>query len=260
MFSSSIVLVCLLCVCCAEVSPATAQTESRKEKLPKSVDLRPNFQRWELNTRCQGNRGTCSVFALTGGIEYALARKQRHGTHLSMEFLNWAGHQAVGRKADGGFFSELWKGYEQFGICPEEVLPYQDRFDADLQPGEEVLKRAKQGQSPKLKFHWIKEWDVNTGLTEAHITEIKRTLNRKWPVCGGLRWPKRAQWQEGVLQMCSPEEVFDGHSILIVGYRDDPQQPGGGVFLIRNSGGDNRDGCLPYEYVQAYMNDAAWIQ
>jgi len=53
--------------------------------------------------------------------------------------------------------------------------------------------------------------------------------------------------------------VFDGHSVLIVGYRDDAQQPGGGLFLVRNSGGDGSDGALSYAYVQDYMNDAAWI-
>lgn len=60
--------------------------------------------------------------------------------------------------------------------------------------------------------------------------------------------------------MCPPDEVFDGHSVLLVGYRDEARVPGGGVFLIRNSAGDGRDGFLPYEYVRAYMNDAAWVE
>jgi C1A family cysteine protease len=60
--------------------------------------------------------------------------------------------------------------------------------------------------------------------------------------------------------MAPPEGVFDGHSVLLVGYADDPQQPGGGIVLIRNSGGGVHDGALTYEYVSAYMNDAAWIE
>jgi len=59
--------------------------------------------------------------------------------------------------------------------------------------------------------------------------------------------------------MCPPEDVFDGHSIILSGYKDDPNQPGGGVFIIRNSGGDSRDGFMSYEYVKAYMNDAVWF-
>ncbi len=47
--------------------------------------------------------------------------------------------------------------------------------------------------------------------------------------------------------------------MLLVGYRDDKRQPGGGVFLIRNSSGPFRGGMLSYEYAKAYMNDAIWI-
>jgi len=58
--------------------------------------------------------------------------------------------------------------------------------------------------------------------------------------------------------MCPPEEVFDGHSVLLVGYRDDP--PGGGVFIFRNTNRGGRDGFMPYSYARAYMNDAVWIE
>ena len=51
----------------------------------------------------------------------------------------------------------------------------------------------------------------------------------------------------------------DGHSVLLVGFRDDTAQPGGGVFLIQNTSKGPRDGAMSYEYVRAYMNDAAWI-
>ena len=243
---------------------ATAQMPKQAEggettaSLPMSVDLRPNFDKWDLAPRRQGARGTCSVFALTGALEYAVSSKQKHGTRLSVEFLNWAGHKAVKRTADGGFFSELWKGYETYGICPETDLPYQPKFDVALQPETTALEEAKTFRALALSLHWIKEWDVHTGLTEKQLTAIKATLVKGSPVCGGLRWPKKAVWKESVLQMCGPEEVFDGHSILMIGYRDDAHAPGGGLFLIRNSG-TGSDGYLPYAYVSAYLNDAAWI-
>jgi C1A family cysteine protease len=97
-------------------------------------------------------------------------------------------------------------------------------------------------------------------VTATQFEAIQRTLAAGWPVCGGFRWPKQAQWAEGILQICPPEEVFDGHSVLLVGYREDERHPGGGVFLIRNSGDDGRDGALPYEYVRVYLNDAAWVE
>ena len=71
---------------------------------PESVDLRPAFGHWGLPSRAQGVRPTCSVFVVTGAMEYALADKQRHGTRLSVEFLNWASNRAIRKRADGGVF------------------------------------------------------------------------------------------------------------------------------------------------------------
>lgn len=237
----------------------TRAAETDPKSLPKTVDLLPLFAKYELPNRRQGGRGTCSVFATVGGLEYALAVKNGHGARLSVEFLNWAAHKAANRTADGGFFSELWNGYEKSGICTEEDLPYQSQYNADLNPPELAVQHASIMCSPLITLQWIKEWNPNTGLTPTQIAAIKSTIARRWPVLGGFRWPKRAEWKQGVLQMCPPEEVFDGHSVLLIGFRDDATQPGGGVFMIRNSGGDGSDGYLPYAYVAEFMNDAAWI-
>jgi len=237
---------------------ASAPT-GKQGKAPKSVDLRPAFQKWSLGTRVQGKRGTCSAFVVTGAIEYALASKQGRSAQLSVEFLNWASNKATKTAEDGGFFSDLWKGYTAYGICPEKEMPYLHHFDPAIQPTTSALARAKEIQKFALQLHWIKEWDPNKGLTEKQLAEVKRTLQRRWPVCGGFLWPKQQRWENGVLQMCPRDQVRDGHSVLLVGYRDDPVQPGGGVFLIRNSSGESRDGLMTYEYVRTYMNDALWI-
>ncbi len=231
-----------------------------EQERPLTVDLRPQFRKWDLEPRRQGSRGTCSVFAVGGALEYAVASNRRSGTRLSIEFLNWAGHRAANRTEDGGFFSELWKGYETFGVCTENDLPYQSQYDAALQPPASAVEDAMRLRDLPLHMHWIKEWDPKTGLTQEQLDAIKQTLRKHWPVCGGFRWPKQAHWEQDVLQMCPPDQVFDGHSVLLIGYRNDTAQPGGGVFLIRNSGGDGHDGYLPYAYVSAYMNDAIWIE
>lgn len=225
-----------------------------------NINLNPIFTKLGLITRPQGKRGTCSVFTVIGALEYAIAVKMGKGTHLSVEFLNWASHKVANRKSDGGFFSELWDGFLEYGVCAEEDMPYLSEFNPDLQPSEEILKKALELKKIPLQIHWIKEWDVNTGLTDAQLTAIKATLAGNYPVCGGFRWPKKANWDNGLLQMCSPSEVFDGHSIILSGYKDDPSKPGGGIFIIRNSGGESRDGYLSYEYVMNYMNDAVWFE
>jgi hypothetical protein len=240
-------------------APAPASTNSL-QLLPAAVDLRPAFEKWGLGQRRQGKRGTCSVFTITGALEFAAAKQQQHGQRFSVEFLNWAGSQVIGRPKDGGFFSDLWKGFTAYGICLEKELPYRSEFDPALAPPAEVLAEAKAPLSLGLRHHWIKEWNVKTGLTDGHFQGIKNTLHNGWPVCGGFRWPKQPKWTESVLQMCSADEVFDGHSVLIVGYRDDASQPGGGVFLFRNTNNGGREGYMPYTYTRTYMNDAVWIE
>ena len=116
---------------------------------PQSIDLRPAFQKWSLDPRVQGNRGTCSVFVITDALEYAVADKQGHATRLSVEFLNWAAHKATKTTEDGGFFSDLWKGYAAYGICPETEMPYRDHFDPALQPSGSALAGAKAIREPR---------------------------------------------------------------------------------------------------------------
>ncbi len=196
---------------------------------------------------------------MTGALEFAAANKQHHGERFSVEFLNWAANKVTGEDEDGSFFSDLWKGYATYGICGEKTLPYRPEFDRALTPSPEALADAKARLPLGLRHHWIKEWNVNTGLTDEHLQAIKRTLSQGWPVCGGFRWPKQPKWSDDVLQMCPADAVFDGHSLLLVGYRADTNQPGGGVFLFRNTNNGGRDGFMPYAYAQAYMNDAVWI-
>ena len=75
----------------------------------------------------------------------------------------------------------------------------------------------------------------------------------------GLTLSKQPKWSDDVLQMCPPDAVYDGHSVLLVGYRDNANQPGGGVFLFRNTNNGGQDGFMPYTYARAYVNDALWI-
>ena len=240
---------------------ATCSGKSTDRKtLPGSVDLRPIFEKWKLERRIQGKRGTCSVFAVAVALEYALAQKQGKATRLSVEYLNWASNQVLREMRDGSFFSDLWKGYARYGVCPEEDMPYRNKYNPKLQPDKTARESARKMLVLKFQHHWIKRWNPKTGLTEPQLLEIKRVLSRKWPVCGGFRWPKApVRWKNNILETPPPSGVIDGHSVLIVGYRDDPAQPGGGLFIFRNTNHNGRDGYMTYEYAQAYMNDAIWI-
>ena len=130
--------------------PASAVPGETTEDVPLAVDLRPRFANVGLTARAQGPRSTCSVFTEAGAMEYALGRQDGTTTRLSVEFLNWASNAAINKYEDGSYFSDLWKGYQAFGICDEVDQPYRDEFARQLRPGEETLKRAAQRQEVGL--------------------------------------------------------------------------------------------------------------
>jgi hypothetical protein len=231
---------------------------AKAAELPTEADLRPQMKAWDLGPRSQGGRLTCSVFTFTGGLEFALGKAREKGARLSVDYVNWAANQEREKARDGGFFSDMWKGFARHGVCAEDEMPYGKKFDAERKPDAKAATSAKETTALGLSDHWLKKWNPQTGLSEDEFASIKETLNAGWPVCGGFRWPNHATWKDGVLQPCGPEEVFDGHSVLLVGYRDDSAQPGGGVFLIRDSG-SGEDRAMPYSYAKSFMNDALWI-
>jgi len=225
--------------------------------LPAEIDLTPRFAALNLPRRSQGKRPTCSVFTLAHALDYALAVASGTGVPISVEYLNWSARQGGDGTDDGGFFSEIWSGYEAFGWCPETTFPYLAEFDSKRAPDAELQRAAREARLP-LRLEWIKEWDPQTGVTPEQLAQTRAILAGGNPVCGGLRWPRDPIWTGDVLQVCPPEAVFDGHSVLLVGYITDPALPGGGAFRIRNSN-QPATGFLPYAYVSAYLNDAAWI-
>ncbi|MDH4241659.1 MAG: DUF2961 domain-containing protein, partial [Phycisphaerae bacterium] len=257
---SSLVLVAGLVLSQSLLANPLPDISTATDSLANEVDLRPAFKKWGLGPRLQGKRSTCSVLTVAGAMEYALASKRDRGMQLSVEFLNWASNQALGVMQDGGFFSDLWRGFTIYGVCPEHDMSYQEEFVPDLTPSEEVQDRSRNMLGIGFRPHWIKKWNPNTGLTEKQLVDIKQVLNRQWPVCGGFRWPKKpVRWKDDVMETPPPGDVFDGHSVLLVGYRDDPKKPGGGMFIFHNSKDNSRDGCMSYKYASTYMNDAVWI-
>ncbi|MFT3883025.1 MAG: C1 family peptidase [Gemmatales bacterium] len=228
--------------------------------LPSAVDLRPDFTKYGLVPKNQGRRDTCSLFAITGLVEFELARQHPEKvSQLSQEYLVWAANQATGDKNEQAMFYDATQGLQMLGICSEVLMPYKNNWDPQRKPSDEAIAEAKARH--QWNVQWIKRWNTKTGLSENQLQATKRQLAEKHPVAVGLRWPKEQKLNaEHVLTMPPPGGVFDGHSILFVGYRDDAKEPGGGVFLFRNSNGPKWAmqgyAWMPYAYVREYANDA----
>ena len=160
-----------------------------------SCDLRPSLEAYGITARVQEKRGTCSVFALTQAIEFALAKEKGPGPRLSVEFLNWASNSATGDTEDGGFFSDLWRGFEAYGICTEDKMPYRTSYDAKAVPDSAARSDAARRREAGLRLHWIKKWDPKRGVNKGELRRIRNTLASGWPVSGGFLWPKKQVWK-----------------------------------------------------------------
>jgi hypothetical protein len=159
-------------------------------------------------------------------------------------------------------FYEALSGLNALGICNEKLMPYQAHSDPRRAPSPVALADAEK-RSGRWQAQWIKRWDLKNPLSEGQLRAIKVALADGHPVACGLRWPKLLAGHE-LIQVPKPHDVFDGHSILLVGYEDHAKYPGGGAFVFRNSNGPGWGihgyGEISYAYARAYANDAVWLR
>lgn len=211
---------------------------AKAASLPARVDLRPQMKEWGLTPRHQGRRNTCSVFTTAAVLEFAASKHFNEGQRFSVEYLNWACNQVINNHTQdrGQFFGDLLKAFDEHGICLEKDLAYSRRFDDSVEPSADVIKSADEFRKLGLKVHWIKPWYKNVGLTDRRMDEVKTILAKGYPVAAGA-----------------------SHSRLIVGYEDDADQPGGGIFYTQDSG-IGKFSSVTYKFAKENMNDLFWVE
>jgi hypothetical protein len=232
-------------------------------RLPNRISLIPEFQNLGLSPRAQGKRDTCSLFAITALAEVEYAKNNpAPPMPFSEEFLIWAVNRTRRVTKDQAKFDEAVRGLNAFGITSEEMMPYASTHDPRRKPSLVAIKDAR-SRSRRWNVFWIKRWNAKTPLSEPQILAIKKALASGHPVACGLRWPKSQKGHQ-LLEVPPSNRVFDGHSIVFVGYEDKPKQMGGGVFQFRNSDGpqwgNKGYGTMSYAYARAYANDALWLE
>jgi alpha-galactosidase len=230
-------------------------------------NLRPLFEKYGMTVRDQGGRGTCSVFAIVGLMEFEYAHLLGERVNLSVEYLNWASNAVTGETEDGSFFSDALTGLHKYGICEDSLFPYYSRnYTKKVAPSAAALRDGKTRKTGETV--WIKEWDPNTGMSWDQIEQVKAQIRAYHPVAIGFQWPKNEEQYRkvvnGMMTVPPREGVFDGHSIIMVGYKEDKSAPGGGYFIFRNSHGtgygDGGYGKMPYEYLSKYANDGVTVK
>ncbi len=259
MSSSFINTVIGIFILCFSILPITSSSGQSNDQ---GKTLRPLFEQYGITVKSQGSRGTCSIFALVGLIEFERANVLGEKEPLSVEYLNWAANRVEGQDADGSFFHFAIDGLSKYGICSDDYMPYATRFSTKAEPSEVAKDDAKSRHLGKQV--WIKTWDPHNGVTSEQLQAIKNELNANHPVAIGFRWPKgeveNKYLEGGELAVVREDQVFDGHSVLIVGYQNDTKTPGDGYLIFKNSYGeafgDKGYGRIPYAYALLYANDA----
>jgi len=234
------------------------------------ADLRPTTTQLGLRIRDQGNRGTCSVHAMTFLVEYMAATRRNHNYFdLSEEYLNTVGNRASGKIDDGDFFAILDEGYRSYGIVPEGSFAYQSSYNQSLVPSAQLVTQGKASlQSDRLLARFVKPWNNTFGASDAQLGDVLKLLKANVPVAVGMWWPQKGKFQTtsvaGVnliadLGRAPAGALVDGHSVVLVGYAQHSQFPGGGYFIFRNSWGpswgDRGYGYISFQYLSRYAND-----
>ena len=176
----------------------------------------------------------------------------------------------------GSLLMSCFKALETRGICRHALWPYAAAAATPVfgTPSHAcVFPPGSDADAAKRK--------MSTGLyllpAPNNVDEIRSILagangRRQMPVavtvdffegCDGetYAFPAVATDAEGRLVSQAPWQ--GRHGLLIVGYRDDADAPGGGWFIVRNSlgeeWGDHGYGRLPYAYVTCFAVEAGTV-
>jgi len=210
--------------------------------------------------RNQGERGTCVAHAVCAIYEYTSGQPDT-GRDLSEQFLYWLCKVNDGApNAEGTWIRVAAPLSIQYGICPENVWPYN--------PG----KTAQESQGPPppnaVKDASARRVTAASAHDPMWVAAICSELDAGRPVAISVpMFPNRILAQNtGDFPMPLPGTVpKGGHAMCVVGYGFDDGFLGGGYLILRNSWGTEwgtnspfgpGHGTLPFGYVQQFAWEA----
>lgn len=173
--------------------------------------------------------------------------------------------------SSGSMLHRCFDVVRDVGICREELRP-----SATVQRGSFAVKTGA-AFMPRGLLDDARKHRVPRGL---HVFEHPNNVNEIRSILSGARKLK-------AMPVCIAVDIFEGctdgaftfpeidgegslrnkalglHELLVVGFEDNPAQPGGGTFTVRNSWGtewgDGGYGKVSYAYVEVFCREAGTV-
>jgi C1A family cysteine protease len=223
--------------------------------LPPAVNLIPHLPA----IRNQQSRGTCVSFTLTALHEYVLGRG---GVvlDLSEQHLYYETKLIDGAPAGCGTWQvKAMNALASRGECVEPIWPY------DPNPPCNNHGPLPSNARPNGLTHRLSTIIVPSNDIVAYKTHLaaQRPVTLSIPVYNSWYQSPETRRSGRITMRVGNEASDGGHAVLLVGYQDHDDSPGGGYFIVRNSWGTTWAhqspygqgyGTIPYKYI----TDDAW--
>ncbi|NBB79123.1 MAG: hypothetical protein GVY36_06695 [Verrucomicrobia bacterium] len=240
--------------------------------LAKKVDLRDRFREHGLHPRNQGRRPSCSIFAVSSALGFALAENGYSG-QLSEEYLLWSTLEYLKRHpaevnsmpsdgaepGDAGFsLMSVVQAAQWYGAALQSEMPNRlgGRYAELKAPPESLIERSRERRLLRAARLTGKD-------REQRINYIIKVLNAGWPVSIGTRWPSAYVLRRTPL-IDRQEPLPDyAHAITLVGYTTKSNDLDSCLFIFRNSWGVRwgiaGHGLISRDYLLEHLVDAIVI-
>jgi len=254
-------------IAAAEAPAVDIAMEAEAAALPAAVKLIPYMEPIQQ----QGSRGTCISFTMTALNEYVLRSGPLHNRYdLSEQHLYYEMKLIDGEPGECGTW--LRNGADvlrDLGQCLENLWPYNPDTECNDHGPFAPSFVPTYARPNALNFRLARPLETST----SDVLAIKAHLSEKRPVAVAFdvydSWKSSAETQRSgrITMRVGNEPETGGHAVLLVGYQDTPDSPGGGYFIVRNSWGTSWAnespygagyGTIPYEYITNEGHGAAY--
>lgn len=221
--------------------------------LPAIVDLEPSCG----PVKDQGALGACTAFASTGNREY-LSRKFENAPLVFSPLFQYYQERKIDGSLDEGDCGSTGRtaciALQSVGVCLEQEDTYNPQ-NFQIAPTEAEISQAVLHRAGA--YHAL-----------SNVVDMKKCLASGYPFLIGFTVYESFESAEmartGLMAPVSGG-VLGGHEVLVIGYDDSKQCPGGvGAFKVRNSWsavwGDKGNFWFPYNIAATDVLIEAWIQ